>query len=228
MLITTDFFTGDIFIANLKESCDKLSLFEWIYQWEKQCLRITLGDCLYDDLIEQLEWSEEQQKYVLKDDADEKWGWLLYGHTYTKDDIESSPNFNYFNCGCGCNNNNCDTFHWDGIINIATTRIPNTTINGEVANAIVVKKSYIAYYIYWLFSLNEDSFTSSTGEQVAEVKGGARISNSHKRIDAHNKFVSWVIECNSHGKVGLYRFLQDFSNSFPEWSGKCLKYEPIW
>src|SRR5690606_20602848 len=131
--------------------------------------------------------------------ADEKWGWLLYGHNYTKDEIETSLNFQYNHCGCGCNNNNCDTFHWDGIIKTVTKRIPTTEINGQSANAIVLKSSLIAYYIFWLFEQKENTFSASTGEQVANVKGSTTVDNWHVRIKAHNMFVSWVIECNSHG-----------------------------
>lgn len=227
MLITPEFFIDDIFIANLTESCDKLTMYGFIDSNEEDCLRITLGDCVYEELVNQLEWSETEQKYVLKSDADEKWDWLINGHTYSVDDIDQSL-IPYSNCGCGCNGSNCKTFHWDGIIKTIVRRIPTIEIGDTIANGIEIKKSFIAYYIYWLYSQETDSFSSSTGEQVAEVKGGSRISNSTKRIQAHNKFVSWVIECNSNGSVGLYRFMQDFPNLFPEWGGKCLKYESIW
>ena len=232
MNIDETFFTGDCFIPNLNESCDSLMFREAIEHGKEQCLRMTLGDCLYNEMQENLEWNETLQEYVLIDGADEKWDWLINGHSYTKDDISDqsllySP-FDYINCGCGCLNQNCESFHWDGIIKMIDKRIPETVINGQTVNGIQVKKSFVAYYIYWIWSLSSDSFTSSTGEQTANVKNASRISNSSKRIEAYNKFVSWVIDCNSHGKVGLYRFMQDFSNLYPEWDGKCLKYEPIW
>lgn len=232
MFTDKTFYTGDIFIPNLEEKCNNLYFFEWIEQWEEQCLRLTLGDCIYDELVSEMEFNEDMQKYVLKDSADEKWDWLLNGHIYTKDDVSDqslnfSP-FNYYNCGCGCVDLNCDSYHWEGIVKLLDRRIKETTINGQTANGIVISKSYLAYYVYWLWSLNEDTFTSGTGEQVANVKGGVRLSNEHKRINAYNKFVSWVIDCNSHGRVGLYRFIQDFSNLYPEWQGQPLCYESIW
>lgn len=232
MFTDKTFYTGDIFIPNLEESCNNLSFDEWRVQYEEECLRITLGDCLYNDLLEQIEWNEDSQKYVLKEAVEEKWDWLVNGHVYTKDDItDQSLNFspyNYSNCGCGCVDLNCDSYHWDGIVKLLDRRIPAKTINGVTANGIIKKTSFLANYVYWKWALNEDSFTSGTGEQVADVKGGTRISNAHKRINAYNKFVSMVIDCNSHGKVGLYRFVQDFGNLYPEWQGTCLSYESIW
>lgn len=232
MFTDKTFYTGDIFIPNLEEKCNNLNFFEWIDLWEEQCLRLTLGDCVYNDLVEQMVFDEILQKYVLKETAEEKWDWLLNGHKYTKDDIsDQSLNFypfNYSNCGYGCIGLNCNSYHWDGIVKLLDRRIAETTINGQTANGIVVKKSYLAYYVYWQWALNEDTFTSGTGEQKANVKGGERVSNAHKRINAYNKFVSMVIDCNSHGKVGLYRFTQDFRNLFPEWQGQYLCYESIW
>jgi hypothetical protein len=232
MFTDKTFYTGDIFIPNLGESCNGLPFFEWIEQWEEQCLRMVLGDCLYNELLEQLEWSDTLNKYVLKEDVEEKWGWLINGKTYTKEDISDqslnfSP-FNYSNCGCGCVDLCCDKYHWDGIVKVLDRRIPATQVNGETANGVIIKSSFLAQYVYWKWAMDSDSFTSGTGEQVAEVKGGLRISNAHKRVNAYNKFVSNVIDCNSHGKVGLYRFVQDFKDLYPEWTGTQLCYESIW
>lgn len=225
MFTDKTFYVGDIFIANLNETCDNLNFFHWKEQHEELCLRITLGDCLYNELMEQVEWNEDNNNYTLKAGVDKKWSWLLNGHTYEQNNIQTSP-FNYSHCGC--NGNNCNIYHWDGIIKQLDRRIPEQIINGQSVNGVTINTSYLAYYIYWLWSLNEDSFTSSTGEQTADVKNANRISNAHKRINAYNKFVSWVTSCNSHGRVGLYHFMQDFSGDFPTWQGKCLKYEPIW
>lgn len=224
------YYTGDIFIANLKEKCDDLTFFAYDAELEEECLRITLGDCLFNELIDQLEWDETANIYKLKDGVDEKWGWLINGHTYAKDDLseEALSSLDYSLCGCGCDNDNCDTFHWDGIIKVIDRRIPPTTINGEVANGVKVYRSYLAEYIYWKWSLSTDTFTSSTGEKTSKTKGTDQASNSDKRIAAHNRFVSWVIDCNSHGKVGLYTFVQHFKDLYPEWQGKCLAYESIW
>lgn len=226
MLTDKTFFTGDIFISNLTEKCDNLHFYEWIEVWEEQCLRTVLGDCIYNDFVAQLEWNEDDEKYQLVDGADDKWDWLLNGHTYTKDDISQSHLFNDF-C-CGSFSDNCDTFYWDGLVKTIDRRIKATEVNGQTANGIIINKSLISYYIYWLWALKKDSITSSTGEQIADVKNSQRVSNVHQRIDAYNKFVSMTTECSSSGGVGLYKFIQDFSNLFPEWCGKELSYESVW
>jgi len=228
MLIDKTFFTGDIFVPNLNEKCDNLHFFEWIERWEEQCLRIVLGDCLYEEFMAQFEWDDISEKYVLIEGADEKWDWLLNGHSYTEDDISERSTFKFLGCDCGCNQMNCKNLYWGGLLKVKQRRIPSINIGGQSANAIMIKSSLIAYYVYWLWCLRTDSFTSSTGEQVADVKNATRISNEHQRIDAHNKFVSMVQGCERSGTVGLYRFLQDFQNLYPEWGGKCLSYEPIW
>ncbi len=230
MLIDKTYFTGDIFIANLNEACDNLGFYEWIERWEEQCLRTTLGDCLYEDFILQLLWDENLQKYVLKQDAEEKWDWLLNGHNYTRDEISTTSftSFNWHNCKCGCNNDNCDSFKWDGLRVEINRRIKNTKVGGVVAQGVTIKKSYIAYYIYWLWSLKSDSVTTSLGEKVLNAKNAMNVSNIQDRIDAHNKFVSMVTGCDSSGNVGLYKYVRDFNNLYPTWGGKCLKHEPIW
>lgn len=220
-------FVGDIFIANLNESCEGLEFYQWMELQEENCLRMTLGNCVTDELYTQLQWNDNTYEYELIDTAEDKWSWLLYGHTYTDDDINTSS-ITYDNCGCGCNNMNCDTYKWEGIINIIERNIEPTKIGCETANGFRIRQSYLFYYIFWVWSQGKDSISTSTGEKIIDVKNATSVSNSSRRINAHNKFVSWIIECDSNGRVGLYRFMQDFSDLFPQWQGTCLKYEPIW
>lgn len=299
MFTDKTFYTGDIFIPNLEEKCNNLYFFEWIEQWEEQCLRLTLGDFIYNELVSQMEFNEDMQKYVLKDSADEKWNWLVNGHTYTRDDstnqfidfsasssslsvlpkttvtatanqteitVSNSPvgvylylngqwqieglDFTYqdgliallntvedndlfeiiplISTANGNTPQGTSIVRWDGIVKSIDRRIPETTIKGETANGIVISKSYLAYFIYWMWALNEDTFTSGTGEKIANTKGGESISNTHKRVNAYNKFVSMVTDCNHHGRVGLYMFMKDFSDLFPQWQGEPMYYESIW
>lgn len=217
-------FTSDIFIPNVNEDCENLNIFGIISEWEKVCLINTFGPCLFDELEKQLEWSEANKSYVLKSGIDEKWDRLVNGHSYEN----TNQNSSFYFLNCGCNDNNCSTSKWKGIKTVIDRRIPEQTIKSQTVNGIKVSKSYTAYYIYWLWSLNGNTFTSSTGENVAQVKGSTTVDNTHKRINAHNKFVSWVTSCGCNGNVGLYKFLQDFKDDFPTWEGQCLSYESVW
>lgn len=219
-------FTGDIFIANLEESCNGLPFFEWIEMCDEQCLRITLGDDLYDELLDQVVFNEDQQKYILAKGVDEKWDWLLNGHKYSKSDIQSQSFIGSESLSCNCLNYNYENYTWKGIVSTLDRRIPETTINGQTANGVRFSKSYLAYYAYWLWSLTTETTTTSTGEKKLKNKGGYSVTNTHKRVAAYNNFVSWVADCRK-GSVGLYRFMHDFKHLFPNWEGQFLSYESV-
>lgn len=231
-LIDETYFTGEIQIPNLRERCNgNLGFQRSLIDWETEALRIILGDCLYNELLTQLVWNATTFKYDIIAGADDKWSWLINGKNYTETDIETFgsntyDSLSYHHCGCGCSGMDCDAFHWDGLIKEDTLNIKPVTLNtnsgDKQISSITSRSSLIAHYVYWKWAANSNTTTTGTGEQLLQVDNAMRVSNHAKRIKAYNRFVTSVIDCNRHGKVGLYRFIRDHSTLFPEWGGSCL------
>ncbi|WP_234110136.1 hypothetical protein [Chryseobacterium sp. R2A-55] len=213
--VDPSFFTGDIHIPNMDENCLKdFTIFKLIAKWERECLELVLGKCLADELLSQFEITGEDgsKKYTLKTDSDPKWKLLIDGRKYSEDD-ESVSNFSDSpSCGCGCSE--CDHHFWEGLV-YGT----ETLLKGEF---VEFKESLIAYYIYYMWSFNNLSQTTGTGEQVPEDKNSSYTSNKLKRTSAFNYFWQKVRFCEHGGKVGLHQFLKEHSGLFPNFEEICF------
>lgn len=211
------YFIGERFIPNLNERCESdIYFLAQISGWEDLSLRHTLGDCLFDELIDNLEFDTETNRYKLIDTADQKWEWLLYGHSYTKEEVQNSNGYNHGNCHCKCKCRlECNTFNFNGIFQETNV---NNPIDGK---ELTIRKSYVADYVYHHWMQVHNTTTTGVGEVSADTSGGTRVNNAHKKILAWNDFVYKVIKCSSQGGVSLYQFINDFSDLFPEWNGKC-------
>lgn len=190
-------FHTDTFIENLSGCLNQVPALEIaISEYEQEALVLVLGRCLYDELISQLEWSDEKSRYVLKEGSPEKYNWLLNGRTYEYDGQKAYP------CGCGCPSGNCHTKKFSGIISTMT-----------ISPTKKVEKNYVAFYIYYHWKTMMESVTSGTGEQIPEVANSTTVYNKKKRYRAWNKFLMWVDELNE--------FLQHHSDDFPNAQMNC-------
>lgn len=229
LLIDKPLFVEEIFIPFTSECTDSTYILMFAKQ-QRECLESILGNCLYNELKQQFEYNTEATdddpmwvKWKLVEGVDKKWKWLVYGHTY-----EASERVNtqipqwygkHWHCDCGCKGE-CDKYHWRGLISLYSTQITSTS-------AVLEASSLIAYYAYYNFSLQTNTITTTTGEKVADNHNLTSVSNITKRVKSYNKFVSMVQSCEAGGRVGLYKFLSDFSDLFPEWEGKCLRYKSL-
>lgn len=185
-------FHSDTFIENLSGCIAKTPALEiLIADYEERALVEVLGQCLYNELIEQLEWSEEKNRYVLKPDSPEKWSWLIYGRTYDFDGVKSYP------CGCGCGGGNCQKVKFNGIIS-----------EKRISNNKKVEKNYLAYFIYYHWKTINESVTAGTGEQMPETANSQTVYNKKKRYRSWNQFVMWVQDLN--------KFLSHHKEEFPD------------
>lgn len=216
------FFTGDIHIPNLDETCvQNYTFFKLMSKWEKEALELSLGKCLSDDLLSQFEITGEEgmKEYTLKDGVDDKWEFLINGRNYSKDD-EGVSSFSELGFGCGCNSGNCLTHNWEGIVNEN-----EIIVNGKLET---FKESFLAYYVYFMWCFDNASRTTGTGEQVPDSKNSSGISNKAKRIAAWNYFYTLVRGCQSGGKTGLHIFLKEHSELFDTFEEICFQNQNIY
>lgn len=226
IFINPNMFTGELYIPNLNEKCIKdyeiLILFS---KWEKEALELVLGICMMDALIQQIEVkeSEEGKHYGLKDDADDKWKWLVNGRTYEKTD-ESVSNFldlSEFGCGCGCGNiSGCPKHYWDGFVT------ETNLIVDEAETAY--KQSFLADYVYFMWAFYNESKTTQSGEQKTVVKNSVSVTNKTKRVDAFNNFYAKVRMCNTGGRVGLHGFIKEHKDLYPDFMENNIKPLNYW
>lgn len=193
-------FTGDIFIPNLEEKCTQdIQIFKLISKWEKECLELILGKALAAELLDQFEITGEDgsKEFTLKSDAETKWTHLIEGRKYQEEDdlvtefLDTSSSLHY----------------WDGLITKT-----DTLRSGQV---ITYKESLIAYYIYFMWCLNNISQTTGTGEMIPKVKNSVSVSSKMKRTSAFNYFWTKVRCYDSAGNVGLHMFLKEHRSTFP-------------
>lgn len=211
MFTSIDNFHTDVFIENLEDCLSqKPSLRMSMKEMECEALRTVLGQCIYEELMENVEYDDSGEVYKLKDSAAEKWEWLLYGRTYETDGHKSYP------CGCGCVGGHCETKRFDGIIQ-----------NFQLSAEETFQRNYLAYFIYYNWKTINETVTAGAGEQQPQVKNSATVYNKKKRYRAWNSFVEWVNLCGKP-TVGLYRFLKDHKDDFPNWDGMCLETLNIW
>lgn len=224
------FFTGDIFIPNFEEGGKiNLHLYKLITQWERDCLEMTLGKNLTEELISNLELVDvpitnpvngraTKKKYKLKDNAEEKWKYLMHGRAYNRNDVGVSNFMNIMSiqedCGCGSNNTQ-ETHYWEGIVKVHTT-----PINDQIC---IFKESYLAYYVYreWLFDTS--TTTSGVGEVKLKAKNAEPVSNTRRQTNAHNLLWAKTHSYSPSGNVGLYLFMQEHREMFPNFNGTQFK-----
>src|SRR5690554_897597 len=197
MLTQITHFHTDVFVENLNDCIEQNpALWLSIGIYEKEALIASLGECVYDELVSQLEYNEDIKKYVLKEDSDEKWGWLLYGRTYDYDGRK------VYSCGCGCSSTNCKKISFDGIIQ--TYRLSDET---------TFERNYLAYYIYYNFKTINESVTAGSGEQIINVQNAMHVYNKKKRYNAWNRYIDW--------REQLANFLNHHKEHFPEANINC-------
>jgi|SRR5690606_3545384 len=185
-------FHSDTFIENLSGCISKTPALEiMIADFEERALILLLGQCLYDEFIQQFEWSEGKNRFVLQESADEKWSWLLNGRAYEYDGHKPFP------CGCGCGGGDCDKVKFNGIIS-----------EKIITNTKKVEKNYLSYFIYYHWKTINESITSGTGEQMPETANSLSVYNKKKRYRAWNQFVMWVQDLN--------KFLTHHKEDFPD------------
>lgn len=205
----SQFTYGNYVIPNIKTETtnNNSALLIHIQKYEEEALRMVIGDCLYDELMENIEIGNDGF-YKLKDNVDEKWGWLLNGRKY--DAVNT-------NCGCGCGGGNCGKRKWDGLVK-------------TVANIsdVAVKESILAPYVFYQWSLNYRTLNTGVGEAKGVSDGTIPQPSANKRIDAWNEFVKNVSHGFAGSRVSLYCFLNDHKTEFPDFTGPCLNTITYW
>lgn len=78
-----NFVYGKYMIPNITETKNsiKTEVLIHIQKYEKQVLQYILGPSIFYELLENLE-RDENGIFKLKDTAEDKWNWLVNGHTY--------------------------------------------------------------------------------------------------------------------------------------------------
>lgn len=226
--VNRDYFKDTIPNITDVTDCD-INLVGFISEYELECLRLILGECMYNELLDNIEYVMNEtnpilSKYKLKEDADIKWDYLINGRKYEKDIIENTTvSYNIKNCGCGCNAGNCDTYTWNGLIQEVGT---NFYHNGSNYTTYVYN-SLLADFILWKWYVKTETTSTGTGEAILKVKNEIPASNRGKAIKSYNQFVYKVIACPSGGRVSLYRYINHFKDTYPNWEGVCLDYKPL-
>lgn len=221
--LNNSFFTGDIFIPNLEETCTKnVEFYKLMSKWEKEALELSFGKCLSDELLDQFEIvdGEGGKEYRLKEDSDPKWDYLVNGRKYAETDELVSDFADLSGCGCGCYEGKCEYHNWEGIVRQQTIILGG----GEVT----YKESFLAYYVYYMWCFNNASKTTGVGEQLPQAANSIGVTNHAKRIVAWNYFYSWVRGCTKGGIIGLHRFIKEHSDSFENFEEICFKNQNIY
>lgn len=201
----SNFTYGNYRIANIdvEEIDNNIDLTIHIQKYEQEALRMILGDCLYDELITNVEIDSETGLYKLKDGVDDKWDWLLNGRKYDSKEVSIF---------CGCHSSTCSKHQWDGLIR-KVAKIQDKEIY----------ESILASYIFFYWSLNYRTLNLGVGEGSGNAQNTTQESSSNKRVDAWNKFVQDVDYGYPNTKVSLNQFLNEHQQYFPEASLVCLK-----
>lgn len=206
MLTTFKHFHTDVYITNIFSCSKELQpmLKISVAELERKALVLLLGECITNDIISSLTWSNEFEKYVLKADVPESIKHLVNGFTYETDGYKS------YSCGCGCSGgSNCKTKTFPGIIQELILN-PNEK----------VERNYLAYYIYYHWKILNESITASTGEVLTEVQNSTIVYNKKKRYNAWNRFVDFSERVNE--------FVQDHKEDYPNAQLSCLHRLNIW
>lgn len=205
----SQFTYGQYHIPNIKtvSTNNDTALLIHLQKYEEEALRMAIGDCLYRDFVSNLE-IDENGFYVLKEDADEKWDWLLNGHTY---EAEKSVS------GCGCQSGNCKTHVWNGIVR-KVAKIEDKD----------VFESILAPYVYFQWNMNYRTLSTGVGEAKGIANGTVLVSGREKRVDAWNDFIAGISVGFPNSRVSLYQFLSNHKELFPEFQSVCFKPITYW
>jgi hypothetical protein len=199
----SNFTYGKYRISNIDvaEIDNNIELTIHIQKHEQEILRMILGDCLYAELLENLEL-DSNGFYKIKDEADEKWEWLINGKLYDTDEVS----------GCGCHSaSSCKKHQWSGLI-----RKVATVSNKDVFETLM------APYIFYNWSLNYRTLNVGVGEAKANAQNTTQESSANKRVDAWNHLVQEVSFGYPNTKVSLYQFLDEHKDEFPNASKICF------
>lgn len=205
----SQFTYGNYVIPNIDVSItnNNSALLIHIQKYEEEGLRMAIGDCLYDELMLNIEVGEDGF-YKLKNDVDAKWGWLLNGRNY---DAPSNT------CGCGCGGGKCGKRKWDGLVKkVATVKTKD------------VFESILAPYVFYNWSLNYRTLNTGVGEAKGIADGTIPQSSANKRIDAWNEFVQNISFGFAGSRVSLYQFLSDHKTEFPDFKASCFNTITYW
>lgn len=195
----SNFTYGNYRIANIDADAldNNIELLIQIQKYEEASLRLLLGDATYEDFMSNVEL--DAGFYKLKTDADEKWGWLLNGKTFTPSESE-------------CNCPNTEEIYWTGLVKkVATIQEKD------------VFESLMAPYIFFYWSLNNRTLNLGIGEGRSESKSATPESSKNKRVDAWNEFVQWAHYGFSCTNISLSKFLKNHKEEFPNVREICLK-----
>jgi hypothetical protein len=202
-----NFTYGDYQIANIDEELanNNIELILFIKKYESENLRMILGECLYAELMDNVEIVADATYYSLKSGANPKWGRLLNGITYDSTDIVSG-------CGCGIHSDSCAKHTWDGLVRkIATIA------------TVDIYETVMASYIFYKWSLSKRTLSMGTGEGKITAQNTTQESTANKRADAWNKMVQDVDYGYPNTRVSLNQFLKENSTDYPKAQTVCLK-----
>lgn len=217
-LVYPEHFKSDIHIPNLEEVClQNVLIRQEISRYEMEFLKETLGICLTELLLNSLEYSAEQSKWVFKSNAEDRFKWLVNGYIYDTTNITS-------HCGCDSYNENCPKKEWEGIVKVGNWINPTTN---EVEEFTEV--SIIAYYVY----INWRTIYRTTTEQVGEssMKSDTLSPSVIGWFEKYHHANRWLWNAvqgqKNNSIVSLYTFLENNKELYPEWNGGvCLGSEP--
>lgn len=191
----TEHFHTEVFIENLEDCLNQTpALSLCIEETEEYVLRLVLGDCLFEEFKEQFKLTDTG--YSLKEEAPEKWKWLLNGRIYDYDGYKPYP------CGCGCIKSDCKKMDYPGMVK-----------EYKITSTKSFEKNYLAYFIYYNWKTINETVTAGTGEQLPGVKNSTTVYNKKKRYNAWNRFADWVSELNA--------FLAHHKTDFPMANPTC-------
>lgn len=210
----SNFTYGDLKIANIEtiQINNDIELRIFIQTHEEDCLRMILGDCLYEDFMSNVELDSDGY-YQLIEEADDKWGWLLNGLTYEATDLTYSGS----GCGCGCHSGNCSKHKWDGLVK----KVANV-------NDTDVFETLMAPYIYYNWSIAERTMVTGVGEAKGKAQNTTQELSKNRRIDAWNGFVKRVDFGWPNTRVSLNQFLKEHHGDFENAQTVCLNTRTYW
>lgn len=226
IFINPDFFEHEpVKIANVFDNGDvQKDVARFIGTYEKQCLLLIFGACLYKEIQDSYEWDAATKKFKAKETMTPAIKRLVDGHDYDAPESSAYPaDFMWYyaaGCGCGCGESNCQKRSWKGLIQTDEFVIGDT--RGST------KKSFITDYIYYHYLLANRSVTAGTGQQVLAGENSTTVQNFSKRIDRWNEFVFSVVG-GRNGETSLFRFMQENKADYPTWTGGCrINFKDKW
>ncbi len=200
-----NFTYGNYQIANIEEDAanNNIELVLHIKKYEPEFLRMVFGECMYADLMDNVEIVSGATYYSLKTGADPKWGRLINGHTYDATELDS---------GCGCHSQSCAKHTWDGLVKKIAT-----------IDSKDIYETVMSSYIFYQWSLNNRTLNLGTGEGKITAQNTTQESTANKRVDAWNKIVQEVDFGYTNTRVSLNQFLKENELDYPNAQTMCFK-----